>query len=423
MKRAILWFRNDLRLTDHKALTQALKASDEIIPVYILDSRQLELDHYGFRKTGPFRQKFLYESLSDLNQNLQLKGSQLLTTSGKPEEILPRLAREYGTETVFAHKEVTDEEVKVEMAISQKLHLRLLWGSTLHHRDDLPMTVEQLPDIFTGFRKAVEKKSTVRPLLPAPDRICSPKINSGLEKVRQAMDQFPEMDPRTAFPSQGGSSAACSRLEHYFYTTQSLSKYKFTRNGLIGKDYSSKFSPWLANGSVSPRQIYWEVKKYEQDVTRNISTYWLIFELIWRDYFRFVAMKYGNKIFQSGGIKEKNKHWSKNRKIFERWRNGTTGQPFVDANMRELLNTGWMSNRGRQNVASFLVHDLGIDWRMGAAWFESQLLDYDPCSNYGNWMYVAGIGNDPRENRKFDVEWQANKYDPKAEYVNLWLKK
>ena len=121
------------------------------------------------------------------------------------------------------------------------------------------------------------------------------------------------------------------------------------------------------------------------------------------------------------GIMGKDHDWSQDMKKFRLWAEGRTGVPFVDANMRELKHTGWMSNRGRQNVASFLIKDLGIDWRMGAEWFESQLLDHDVCSNYGNWNYAAGIGNDPRENRKFNMVKQGLDYDGQGEFVRLWV--
>ena len=177
----------------------------------------------------------------------------------------------------------------------------------------------------------------------------------------------------------------------------------------------------MAHGCISPRSIYHELKRYERERKKNVSTYWLVFELIWRDYFRFVCLKYGRKVFYRGGIKDLDREYSNDLELFEKWKNGETGQSFVDANMKELKLTGFMSNRGRQNVASFLVKDLNIDWRWGAAWFEHMLTDYDVCSNWGNWMYVAGVGNDPRENRYFNVPNQAEKYDPKGEFVQHWL--
>jgi deoxyribodipyrimidine photo-lyase len=222
-------------------------------------------------------------------------------------------------------------------------------------------------------------------------------------------------------PFNGGEIEALKRLQYYFWETENISTYKETRNGLLGADYSSKFSPWLANGSLSPKTIYWELKQFEREITSNQSTYWLFFELLWRDFFRYVSLKFGRRLFLKNGLKDEERRFYFNKNKFEHWRTGNTGKPFVDANMRELLHSGYMSNRGRQNVASYLVHDMGLDWRAGAAWFESQLIDYDPSSNYGNWLYVSGLGNDPRPNRKFNVQRQANMYDPEGKYVETWL--
>ena len=194
---------------------------------------------------------------------------------------------------------------------------------------------------------------------------------------------------------------------------------KKTRNGLIGKNYSSKFSIWLALGSLSPITIYHEVKKYEKNVTKNNSTYWLIFELIWRDYFKYISMKYGNSIFKIGGILEKDYSWNNDAKLVEMWINGKTNEPFINANMIELFTTGFMSNRGRQNVASFFTKEWNLDWRIGASYFESMLIDYDVHSNYGNWMYNSGVGNDPRD-RKFNIKFQSERYDPLKKYEKLW---
>ncbi|XP_064818036.1 cryptochrome DASH-like [Oncorhynchus masou masou] len=153
-----------------------------------------------------------------------------------------------------------------------------------------------------------------------------------------------------------------------------VATYKETRNGLIGLDYSTKFSPWLAIGCISPRYIYQQIKKYESERTANQSTYWVVFELLWRDYFKFVGAKYGDRLFDIKGLQDKSIPWKKDMNLFNAWKEGRTGVPFVDANMRELALTGFMSNRGRQNVASFLTKDLGLDWRMGAEWFHYLLV-------------------------------------------------
>jgi deoxyribodipyrimidine photo-lyase len=159
------------------------------------------------------------------------------------------------------------------------------------------------------------------------------------------------------------------------WETDSLRAYKQTRNGLIGEGYSSRLSSWLALGSLSPRVVYAEIRRYERERVNNESTYWLFFELLWRDFFAFVAERWGRRIFAKGGVQGRPRTYRNDRDVFENWKAGRTGQPFVDANLRELAATGYMSNRGRQNAASYLAHDLSIDWRWGAAWVESALLD------------------------------------------------
>jgi len=166
--------------------------------------------------------------------------------------------------------------------------------------------------------------------------------------------------------------------------------------------------------------VYEEVQRYEDERVSNEDTYWLVFELLWRDFFQFQFLKHGADLFTRSGIRGVEKRWREDREAFRRWADGETGVPFVDANMRELNATGYMSNRGRQNVASFLADFLEIDWRMGAAYFESRLVDYDVCSNWGNWAYQAGVGNDSRDNY-FYVPGQAERYDPEAEYVKHWI--
>ena len=224
----------------------------------------------------------------------------------------------------------------------------------------------------------------------------------------------------SAFPFKGGMVSGLDHLQNYFWNTKRLSYYKQTRNGLVGVGYSSKFSPWLANGSLSARVIYWEVMRYEKEVKKNESTYWLIFELLWRDYFKYISLKHGNSIFHLGGILKKEYTWNSKQEDFLKWVEGETAEPFVNANMIELKKTGFMSNRGRQNVASYFAKNMMMDWRMGAAYFERQLVDYDVHSNWGNWMYVAGVGNDPRD-RKFNIKLQAERYDSNGKYQNLWL--
>ena len=421
MEGGIFWFRNDLRLRDNPALAEAVEQCDLLLPVYVLDERLLERDRWGFRRMGSYRLQFLLESLEDLREQLRDKGSALLFRIGKPEETLTALAEAYDCSAVFATKAYAYEELQQEKALSTKIKTVFRHGLTLIHPDDTPFNPERLPDVFTAFRKKVERYSEVRRPLDSPEKIITPDLpDTPLPCPESLGYRLPPQDERAALNFQGGAKAAQERLDHYFWNTHSISTYKETRNGLIGAAYSTKFSPWLADGSLSPRMIYHQVEAYEEEIKKNKSTYWVKFELLWRDFFKYVAMRYGRRIFLRGGIQKREKEWQDNPKQFERWATGTTGDRFVDANMRELLRTGFMSNRGRQNVASYLVHQLQEDWRKGAAWFESLLIDYDPASNYGNWMYQAGVGNDPRD-RVFNTKKQADRYDPDGQYRDLWL--
>lgn len=421
MSRAIYWFRNDLRIEDNEALLIAATNSREVIPVYVLDSNWLEGKQLGIKRMGPHRLKFLLESLADLKSQLQGVGSDLHFVVGDPVEALNDIRRKYHCDHLYAQKASAHEETVQEEAIEAFITTSFVWGGTLYHLEDLPYHLNDLPEVFTQFRKSVEKKAGVRAVLEAPLFIKTPK-NIGTDIATSAALGYdtPQPDERSVLHFQGGASAGHSRLQYYLWDKELLSTYKQTRNGLIGGDYSSKFSPWLAHGCLSPRQIYWQVKKFERYIKKNSSTYWLVFELIWRDYFHFVAKKYGAKIYQRTGILGEDKiEWGPS-KLFHLWTDGKTGEPFVDANMREMNATGFMSNRGRQNVASYLMHQMKIDWRLGAAYFEKMLIDYDPCSNYGNWAYIAGVGNDPRGGREFNIARQKETYDPKGKYQQLW---
>jgi deoxyribodipyrimidine photo-lyase len=428
---SIVWFRNDLRLTDHEPLLRALERGPKRLAcVYCVDPRQFGRTRLcGFPKTGAFRARFLIESLADLQQRLRQLGNDLWIVEGLPEEELPKIARQVQATSVHYHTEATDEELLVERALNGALEsagitVRPIWGSTLFHRDDLPFRVDQLPNVFTQFRIRCEKEAKIRPpaaypkeLPPTPEEFRFGELPT-LAKLGLAE---PDDDPRAVLRFRGGESAALDRLDRYFWQEDRLKQYKITRNGLLGADFSSKLAPWLALGCISPRFVAAEIARYEEARVRNDSTYWLIFELMWRDYFRFAAMKSGNSLFAASGPSKVKKTWATDSELFRCWVEGRTGVPFVDANMRELLLTGFMSNRGRQNVASFLAKDLNIDWRFGAEWFESQLIDYDVCSNWGNWAYVAGVGYDPRQDRRFNVIKQGHDYDPKGEYVRTWL--
>lgn len=428
----LIWYRNDLRVQDHEplhiAIEQARISEVQLLPFYCLDPRQFGQTSFGFPKTGTFRAQFLLESLADLRRSLRTIGSDLVVRQGLPEDIIPAFVKALGITAVYYHCEVTSEETTVETALQKALEslgvtLLSFWGHTLFHPDALPFEIGKLPEIFTHFRKQVEQQSTPTPARRSPIRLPAlPDIEVGrLPTLADLGLELPALDDRAAMVFQGGETSGLNRVHHYIWQSDCLKTYKETRNGMLGADYSSKLSPWLSLGCLSPRYLYEQVQQYETERVRNDSTYWLIFELLWRDYFRFVCAKQGDRVFRQSGIQGIDIAWKEDWQRFDRWRDGTTGFPLVDANMRELAATGFMSNRGRQNVASFLTKNLGIDWRMGAEWFESLLLDYDVCSNWGNWNYTAGVGNDARGFRFFNILKQSKDYDPQGAYVKHWL--
>lgn len=423
MRNVLFWFRNDLRLHDNEALLKAAETGN-VIPVFVLDKRSFKKTSLGFKRSGVYRTQFLLDALQDLKASLQEIGSDLLVKIGDPETEIVKLAQAYEVSHVFTSKEVTQEETNLEYEISQHLkplniEMELIWGATLYHVLDLPFQVKFLPDVFTDFKNKLEQHSRVRSIFPSIRELNSPQGFHGSEVPNLAKLGLKEESVTTVY--KGGESAGLERVKEYIWQKELVKTYKETRNGLLGKDYSSKFSPWISLGCLSPRYIYHEVQKFEQEVVKNESTYWLIYELLWRDYFHLVALKYGIRLFKRSGIKHvMNLKWRNSKPDFQKWCEGNTGVPFIDANMRELKATGFMSNRGRQVVASFLTKDLKIEWWWGAMYFESLLLDYDVCSNWGNWNYVAGIGNDPRQNRYFNVLKQAANYDPQGDFVRNW---
>lgn len=428
---SIIWFRNDLRLHDNEALVEAITRSKHIIPVFVFDERVfLGKSKFGFEKCGKFRTKFIIESVEDLRNNLRKFGSNLVVRVGKPENEIFNLAKQFKTSWVFCNRERTSEEVEVQDALEKRLwtigqELRYVRGKMLYHTADLPFPVCQVPEVFTQFRKEVEHLVPIREPFPVPDFI--PSLPDGVESGDipdlAFFSKSPEFLTKAEDRFKGGETNALAQLNYYLWESNLVAKYKETRNELLGWEYSSKLSPWLASGCISPKYIFSQIKLYEQKVLKNESTYWLYFELLWRDYFRLIGKKHGNKIFKTKGIKGIDRRFVHDMELFESWSKGQTGVPFVDANMIQLNLTGYMSNRGRQNVASYLVHDLKLNWVIGAEYFESLLIDYDPCSNYCNWLYIAGLGNDPREDRYFNISSQEKKYDPDGKFSTFWLRK
>lgn len=419
---SIYWLRNDLRLHDNECLQRMLDTGQPHLMVYVFDPRIFSMLDIGFRKSGFLRFQFLCETLMDLRKNIQKIGGQLMILQGKPEQVLSDLAKKVNAEFLFFQKEIASEELAVETALKEQLpdhcSTQAIWGKTLYHIDDAPFPPKETPLTSKAFRINLTKKTAVRPLIDTPTDL-SNNIEfrewGTIPTAKEIGFTHEEIIENTTNHYEGGETTALDRLQYYTFETEQLTNYRWTRNRSLGMEYSSKFSPWMALGSLSPRLIYWEVKRYEKEVKKNASTWWLVFEVVWRDYFKYSAIRHGNKMFAEGGIKNRDVDWKYDQELFDRWRFGQTGIPFVDAHMRELNATGFMSNRGRVNCASFLTRDYKIDWRWGAAWFECQLLDYDVCSNWLNWNTQA------TEIWYTNPVHQSLKYDKKGEYIRTWI--
>jgi deoxyribodipyrimidine photo-lyase len=412
----IHWFGNDLRVADQPFAKFANEA-DDMIALYVIDPKRFAFNEWGFRNMSLYRLQSLREHLVDLEKGLAKFGVPLIVKYGKPANVIPQIVEESRASLSFMNEYATHERQAQEQ-ILQILGDQVLRydGNFLFHPENIDWG-DEFPHSFSKFRKKAEKflKSypyKLNPALKRFDKSVTPKLKSSRRKH----------DDRSATPFEGGESFGIARLNEYLFKTKQVSSYKETRNGLLGKGYSTKFSLWLGVGALSPVMIMKELKAYEEQEGKNKSTYWIFFELLWRDLFRHACMFYEDQFFAKSGLQ--NVKWTNNESelAFKEWVDGSSNNDFVNANMVELKETGFMSNRGRQNVASYFVHEQGQDWRKGAAWFEHCLLDYDVYSNHGNWAYVSGVAFNPKGGSKFNIDFQADRYDNEIAYRNVWLK-
>ena len=439
MHTILFWFRNDLRMQDHRPMLQAAAHATQhgqrLLLVYVHDPAQDEATAWGFLRMGVHRRRFVADSLQDLIASLQTLGQQLVLLHGPAHEALAECARRAQAQAIFCeYIAAPEEQAQVQALRTAGFTVNTVWQSSLLEPEKLPFEVVDMPQVFTAFRQRIEAAG-VQPLPPlaAPAVLPPPPDLAPLHTLPGWTDnpwtllqvqQTSDSDDRSNFPDhlprcQGGETSARAHLQSYL-TPPWPDRYKQTRNALQGQHTSSHWSPWLATGALSVRTIWTALQTYEQQHGANDGTYWLWFELLWRDNFRFLHLQHGRQLYAARGLSQlpRPSHFPKD---FQRWCNGDTGEPIVDAGMRELACTGYTSNRMRQIVASYLVHDLACDWRSGAAWFESQLVDFDVYSNQGNWLYVSGRGTDPRQGRRFNPVKQTQDHDPQGRYRKQWL--
>ena len=421
---SLVWFRNNMRVEDNSSLTKAINESDNVIGFINIDPKIFISTKYGFKKTEKYRAKFLLETISDLKSQLEILNISLIVTHRDFGQSINEIIDQYGITNIYTQTEWTRDELREESFIPDEINLIKDFDQFLFSPNDVKSLYDNIPRGFSNFRKKCEKYLSVNDTLSIPKSLNLDNkitIDYPIPSLSDLGFKDFEVHKDSVFRFNGGETNGKNRIRKYFFETRNVSKYKLTRNGLVGEDYSSKFSPWLANGSVSVKYIFKSLKEYEEEVEKNDSTYWLYFELIWRDFFKYVSMQHKDKFFNKDGIYGEDKEWSDDKDVLFNWINGKTNEPFVNANMIELSQTGFMSNRGRQNVSNYLTKELKIDWRIGAEYFESMLIDYDVHSNYGNWLYNAGIGNDSMPFRKFNPKLQSERYDPDKSYEKIWL--
>ncbi|MDN3446352.1 DASH family cryptochrome [Psychrobacter sp. APC 3281] len=437
----LVLFHNDLRVADNATLlkTSEISTYGKLLLVYassltdILDDKD-HYEAYHYDSMGQARQQFLHESLADLNASLRQRGNRLLYLQ-KDDEALDVFTQLSG---LIAQQQVTDicvsqtadyNQNKVYDLLQAK-HPGIQWHihTTATLFDGLPL--ESLPKSFTQFRKQVEADCDL--LHAGKDIAISPTLESlaPLPENMQSRDEYffesqlsneAEINKtlKQASNFTGGESNGLKHLDAYF-CSDAPSTYKTTRNALDEWSHSTKFSAWLANGSLSVNTVLNRLRRYERDIIANDSTYWIWFELLWREYFYWYAVTHRQKLFWFKGIAQHAPSNQLDENLLAQWKNGTTPYPIVNACMNQLNATGYMSNRGRQLVASCFIHELGLDWRYGAAYFEQHLVDYDVGSNWGNWQYLAGVGADPRGCRQFNLDKQTQQYDPNGEFIRQW---
>lgn len=511
MRNGLLWFKcTDLRVRDHLPLLRAHEECNKVNHVFVFDPCHYGPNGLGEPKVSLKRLMYQYECVQNIRQQIICEGGTFHALVGDTTSLLDTLVRHWSIDSFYTHDEKMLDEQRLLFNVQEMLFASRGDRISVHATYDvggliplarLPFSLSQL-DSFSSFRKAVQSDNLLdhSDLVPRdkpdhwregydnlPSTISDADLSSYLlhmpsnitegqhhQQVLELWNYMCEYHGQTTWKCldstvfssdsrsglRGLHAGETEALEHLrSYSCGPLIHYKQQRNGMVGVEYSSKLSPYLAHGCLTARTVYHVIKQAQllsqvplgsttsQECSMSSSSSLeaqlqesvdlLVAHLLWRDYMHFYAMNKGRNLFHRYGRRlhreedrSSLKQWSRDINLFQKWQLGQTGYPFIDASMRELLHTGYMSNRGRQNVVSFLVNELIMDWTWGAQHFESHLLDYDVAANYGNWQYLVGIGSDPRtkpstptsalQGRYFNLVKQALLYDPQAQFVRMW---
>lgn len=410
-RKILVWFRNDLRLHDNEMLVEAIAKSDSILPVYFFDPVYFagHQPHCKERKCKRFR--FLIESVAALREAFLQIGGNLLVINGHPEDQMPALIEKYEITEVYHHREVANAETSVSSRVEDllwklKVNLRHFIGHTLYNKEDLPFPIKDIPDVFAQFKKKTERDSIVKACFAAP-------VSVNLVEVED-WGVLPGIPALAEYPT-GGERQGLAHLHGLLEEGAAI--YNRPGGKIHGEKlfFSSKLSPWLALGCLSPRKVFWAVKHAEGKFSTHPNFSHLILGLLWRDYFRFMFKKHTVHFF-SDIVPDIQPEWTPEEYAGQlmQWKQASTGHPLVDKYMAELNHTGFISHSGRLLVATYLIYIQKLNWLDGVSYFEEKLIDYSPASNWGNWANVAMGGKTPRSKNTFDLDKYLKILDPEV---------
>jgi deoxyribodipyrimidine photo-lyase len=401
---SIWWIRRDLRLTDNPALQAALEAGP-ILPVFILDP--------AFSDSSRRRRDFLYEGLHALDRDLRERGSYLILRKGRPVQVLGQLLWETDSEGIYAEEDFTPYAFRRDEEVARQLPVNLIQGQTVHHPNAIRKADGTPYTVYTPYSKTWKAKLLSRlPIFAPPEKIETPKnIHS---------EPLPRFKVSPLFPA--GEQEALARLDEFLH--RRIYSYGEDRNRM-DLEGTSALSPYLHFGMLGLRQAVHAARQAalqaRSEISKRSAETWLN-ELIWREFYIQILYHFPYVSKTAFNRSLANIEWVNNQAQFEAWKAGRTGVPIVDAAMRQLREIGWMHNRARMIVASYLVKDLLIDWRWGEAWFMENLLDGDQAANNGGWQWTAGTGTDAAPYfRIFNPVLQSIKFDPNGEYIRRWV--
>jgi deoxyribodipyrimidine photo-lyase len=409
---AIWWVRRDVRLHDNAALATAI-ARGGVIPLFVLDPGVLESRLHA---SAARRQAFLFAGLRELDRELRARGSRLVVRAGRPADALGALVAETGASAVVAEADVSPYARRRDAAVRRAVPLELVGGPTLHHPTDLVKADGTPYTVFSPFRKAWLE----RPLPRRGDLVAPPARLADVPRGLASAALPPGETPAGFAPGEG---EARRRLAA-FASGCGIERYD-TERDRVDHAGTSALSPYLRFGMISAREAV--VAALEAGAAkdgprgRGGPDVWLS-ELVWREFYQAVLFHFPLVLREAFDPRMRRLGHRRAPRELRAWQEGRTGYPIVDAGMRQLATIGWMHNRARMIVASFLTKDLLIDWREGEAWFMRHLVDGDPAANNGGWQWTAGVGTDAAPYfRVFNPVLQAKRFDPDGAYVRRWV--